>query len=391
MPKRNPFKYFHSSPEIIRLAVVRYVRFPLSLRNVEDLLHVRGLDVSHESRPRRGGRYRSSGEAHLTKQCLLGSSVTLKVLATLRTVVIFAFLPLSDMALAQGTTYADRPPLVDRLRDQVRTGTSSLAENLDEFLSDTEYEREQNQTRLGLQFFLDQSSDRGTEFHVEPTLRLRLPHLQNIVFLDIFGSRGSGDNSRLDLGGEALDEFLNRDNERAIQLRAVVESQGIRYSPVLGLDFENDELKIYVGGRASASKELSESIAVFGSQRLLYHSNRGFEANTLAKVDWQISDSDLIRGQFQLDWRENESGISYQTALIYRRLISEKSVISFENYIQSATRPNHEIESFLTGLRYRRIIYKNWIFGEISPWLLWEKSKSQDVISGIQFMMEVKF
>jgi len=39
MTKRDPFKYFHSSPEIIRLAVMVYVRFPLSLRNVEDLLH----------------------------------------------------------------------------------------------------------------------------------------------------------------------------------------------------------------------------------------------------------------------------------------------------------------------------------------------------------------
>ena len=32
-----------------RLAVMMYVRFPLSLRNVEDLLHERGIDVSYES------------------------------------------------------------------------------------------------------------------------------------------------------------------------------------------------------------------------------------------------------------------------------------------------------------------------------------------------------
>jgi hypothetical protein len=49
MTKRDPFKYFHSSPEIIRLAVMMYVRFPLSLRNVEDLLHDRGIDFSHDS------------------------------------------------------------------------------------------------------------------------------------------------------------------------------------------------------------------------------------------------------------------------------------------------------------------------------------------------------
>jgi len=49
MTKISPFKYFKTSPEIIRLAVMLYVRFPLSLRNVEDLLHERGIDVSHET------------------------------------------------------------------------------------------------------------------------------------------------------------------------------------------------------------------------------------------------------------------------------------------------------------------------------------------------------
>ena len=49
MTKPNPFRYFKTSPEIIRLAVMLYVRFPLSLRNVEDLLHECGIDVSHET------------------------------------------------------------------------------------------------------------------------------------------------------------------------------------------------------------------------------------------------------------------------------------------------------------------------------------------------------
>lgn len=49
MTKRSPFRYFKTSPEIIRLAVMYYVRFPLSLRNVEDLLHERGIDVSYET------------------------------------------------------------------------------------------------------------------------------------------------------------------------------------------------------------------------------------------------------------------------------------------------------------------------------------------------------
>lgn len=40
---RNPFRHFRTSPEIIP------IRFPLSLRRVEDLLHERGTDISHET------------------------------------------------------------------------------------------------------------------------------------------------------------------------------------------------------------------------------------------------------------------------------------------------------------------------------------------------------
>ena len=45
----NPFRYFNSSPEIIRPAVMMYIRYPLSLRQVEDLLFERGIDICHET------------------------------------------------------------------------------------------------------------------------------------------------------------------------------------------------------------------------------------------------------------------------------------------------------------------------------------------------------
>jgi len=53
MPRRrkpnSPFKRFNSSPEVIRLVAMMYVRFPLSIRYVEDLVFERGIDVCHET------------------------------------------------------------------------------------------------------------------------------------------------------------------------------------------------------------------------------------------------------------------------------------------------------------------------------------------------------
>ena len=51
MTQHSPFRNFKTSPEVIRLAVMMYVRFPLSSRNVEDLLHEREI----------GGASRRSG------------------------------------------------------------------------------------------------------------------------------------------------------------------------------------------------------------------------------------------------------------------------------------------------------------------------------------------
>jgi putative transposase len=46
---KNPFRCFNSSAEVIRLTVLLYIRYPLSLRQVEDLLFERGIDICHET------------------------------------------------------------------------------------------------------------------------------------------------------------------------------------------------------------------------------------------------------------------------------------------------------------------------------------------------------
>ena len=40
--KANPFRYFKTSPEVIRLVVMMYIRFPLSRNFVETQLQIVG-------------------------------------------------------------------------------------------------------------------------------------------------------------------------------------------------------------------------------------------------------------------------------------------------------------------------------------------------------------
>ena len=65
---RNPFRYFNSSPEIIRLTVMMYIRYPLSLRQVEDLLFERGIDICHETVRFWWNRFRPMFAAEIRKR-----------------------------------------------------------------------------------------------------------------------------------------------------------------------------------------------------------------------------------------------------------------------------------------------------------------------------------
>src|SRR5271154_5552463 len=66
----NPFRYFNSSPEVIRLVVMLYVRYPLSLSNVEDLLAERGIEISHETVRFWWNRFGPMFAAEIRKRCV---------------------------------------------------------------------------------------------------------------------------------------------------------------------------------------------------------------------------------------------------------------------------------------------------------------------------------
>jgi putative transposase len=64
----SPFRYFHSAPELIREVVMLYIRYPLSLRNVEDLLFERGYDLCHETVRLWWNRFRPMFAADIRRQ-----------------------------------------------------------------------------------------------------------------------------------------------------------------------------------------------------------------------------------------------------------------------------------------------------------------------------------
>jgi hypothetical protein len=108
-------------------------------------------------------------------------------LAGLLCLLALTWLPQAARAQETAAPPAPSTAWIDRLRGDVRSAAATLAEQLDAFLSDREYEAGLNRTRIALRFGAD-IGDGGIDPVFEPRLRLSLPNTEQLLFLDIFGA-----------------------------------------------------------------------------------------------------------------------------------------------------------------------------------------------------------
>lgn len=295
----------------------------------------------------------------------------------------------TDYAQAEAEAGSQRFWL-DDMRDTVDVRTTTLAQKLDEFLSDRRYRSQQNTTQLSLTLGAN-TSEREISPIVKPRLRLRLPNLEQTVFFDILGYRGTDIENLSDQNLALAGDFLDGEDKQVLQLRWITESGRFRISPRVGLAWTDGNVNAFGGVEASLYGEPSEAFSYRVIQNILTSSQSRAEANTFLRGDWQISETSVLRGQVQVTWEHGVQGVDISSGLIFRHALNARNVLSFEGYTNTKTRSSHDIDSFLVGVRYRRLIYKDWVFAEIAPWVSQERATGFDPVYGARLEIELNF
>ena len=280
-------------------------------------------------------------------------------------------------------------PWLEQVRGQVRDATSTLAGELDAFLSDREYESSLNETRLALRFGVDIGSDGETRAILEPRLRLSLPYTENRLFLDVFGFDRAGHEDIAPSGGLLSDDPGGRID--AIQLRLGTTYGGLEVAPAVGLRFDKSTPSAYAGIRIGAAGQLASGLALSGSQRLLLDSDRWLQAITLLRADWRTGERSVLRAQVILDWRRDENGLRREPSLIYRRFVDDRTAISVENTLSLYPAASEERDRLETALRVRRQLRGDWLFVDVRPWLSFKSLDATDRTYGLELSMDVTF
>lgn len=269
---------------------------------------------------------------------------------------------------------------LDETHAQARRTVADVADRLDRFFVDERIDEGLNRTRLRLGVGVRVSESRGVDPLVRFRLDLSLPRTERRVAL-VVSSLGDDDGEEGLLGDLADDGnlagFLRLFAVDEEYLTATLDG-GLRFSPepdpFTRLRFFRD----FPWGRT----------LIRPTQQFYWRSSEGVGERTRFDIDRRFGINTLARLRAQATYSQVTDGVDLDLATFLFRQLSARSAMRIELGIQTLTDPPRVVETYRTGVRLRRAIYRHWLFAEIEPQLHFRREDDYRFSPGILLRVE---
>ena len=95
-------------------------------------------------------------------------------------------------------------------------------------------------------------------------------------------------------------------------------------------------------------------------------------------IDSTIDDKNALRWSNEIEIVDHIDGLEWVSALVLFHRIDDKSALSYESSVTGITEPYDLMTDYRLAVRYRRNIYRRWLFFEIAPQVTWPKIEPID-------------
>lgn len=267
----------------------------------------------------------------------------------------------ADMAQEPGETGAEDPndiPLtwMDTGHSFATTQALSLAQWLDDFFGDPEYDADRAESFLRLQFVNDWDEEDGNNIKVRLRGRIQLPSLSKRVSLVFSGEDGD----------ELTEDELSLQDQVGLRV-AVKESRRSRFDATLG--FTSSGLR--PGLRYRLQDTFTERDSYRYTQRLQWEGDEGFYTTGQVDLNHHIDEDNNLRWSNRVVYGEESDGVEWRTRLAWRQRRDPYSkrpyALSYFGAINGVTDPSNYVRNYGLGLEFRRQIFRKFLFLEVVP------------------------
>ena len=243
----------------------------------------------------------------------------------------------------------------------VTTQSDSLANWIDSFFGSRNSDVESADSVLRLLGEVKWDQEDGTDQKLRLRGKVDLPRLSRKLSL-VFSE---DDDERRDV----LPDQDRKDSDIGLVYRVAQQGRARLYASV----GTNSSLEFRSSLRYRYDYPFSERWHGRFSERLYYKEDDGFGTLTRGDLDFSFDDNHVIRWTTDVEYGEETAGTEWGGRLSYFDRMNEKEVVNFFAAVSGETDPEAFTDAYSLGVRYRRNIWRPWVFVEVEPSHVWRK------------------
>lgn len=267
----------------------------------------------------------------------------------------------------------EEPSYLDSSHQSLSNQLVSLADRIDKIFGTPRATDQVNRTTLRLSGFYDWTGRGDDNSGTEVRLNLRLPILERRgrVLTDKlkFDNQNKKPESNSILEHDPLQLTEEQEAERIMEER---KRWHLRAEPGLRL---NNTIAFFEKARATRTFFMGNLAHNF-SQEFTWDSATLWEESTLIESDFALSDKWLFRFENRGDWQISDTRFFSHHGPELIQKLSQNSAISYSTKLMSQVRAARWFaDTYKLSVNYRRSVYSNWAFLELTPALLFQKEQ----------------
>ena len=269
---------------------------------------------------------------------------------------------------------------VDTSHEYATNQAQALTRWMDDFFGDPEYNLEQAESWLRVEFEDDWDQEDGHDFGVRLRGKVHLPKTSRRVALVFNGEESE------------LDDREDRDLDDQVGLQLNV-SEGKRNRWDATLSVGSGHLKPGIKFRSEGP--LNEQTSYRYVQRAQYEDGEGFFTIPNLDINHILDENRIVRWNNRLLWGERTEGVEWRTRLSMRHRFEDRRLkyplaMNYFFSVSGVTRPESFVKNYRLGFLWRRRIYRDFLFMELEPAYNWRRRLYEDEREGV-WSMAVRF
>jgi hypothetical protein len=280
-----------------------------------------------------------------------------------------------------GDPSPDGEGILDRHKKLVDTQVQHVAQWVDSFFSDPNFEAESANTLLRIRPELYYRKEDGLDARLKARVKFVLPNMSRKTSLII------GSDDAVDGFGDNVDDS----SQESIVGLQFFGRQTKRWNTSLSLGLRFNEFAAYIGPRVRYLQPWGNRKSISFTQAIRYQSNSYW--NTISRLDFNfiLGQKYFFRQTFDGRWRgekSDEEGFRTRISSILTQRLGKGVGLQYDFSTIVHTRPETHVDSYTVALRYRKRTRREWLYYEIVPQISFDHEFDYKFNPGIRLRVE---